>query len=75
MPDGIVSHRRGQANTTMAPQSCEFHIGRNGEEQRIVQQLVEWVEVQENALKVRIRADGLVSLVGERRQREERKAA
>ena len=32
MPDGIVSHRRGHANTTMAPQSCELHIGRNGEE-------------------------------------------
>jgi hypothetical protein len=45
------------------------------EQARIVQHLVERVEVQENALEVRIRAEGLVSLVGELRQQGERKAA
>jgi hypothetical protein len=33
------------------------------------------VDVQENALEVRIRAEGLASLVGELRQDGERKAA
>jgi hypothetical protein len=42
---------------------------------RIVQLLVERVDVQEHALEVRIRAEGLVSLVGELRQGDERKAA
>jgi site-specific DNA recombinase len=41
---------------------------------RIVQLLVERVDVQENALEVRIRAEGLASLVAELRQHE-RKAA
>jgi hypothetical protein len=36
---------------------------------------VERVDVQENALEVRIRAEGLVSLVCELRQQGERKAA
>jgi hypothetical protein len=45
------------------------------EQGRIVQLLVERVDVQENALEVRIRAQGLTSLVGELRQRVERKAA
>jgi site-specific DNA recombinase len=44
------------------------------EQARFVQMLVERVEVQEGALEVRIRAEGLVSLVGELRQ-DERKAA
>jgi site-specific DNA recombinase len=44
------------------------------EQARIVQLLVERVDVQEDALEVRIRADGLASLVGELRQ-DERKAA
>jgi hypothetical protein len=44
------------------------------EQARIVQLLVERVDVQENALEVRIRADGLASLLGELRQGE-RKAA
>jgi hypothetical protein len=34
-----------------------------------------WVDVQEDALEVRIRAEGLASLVGELRQEGERKAA
>jgi site-specific DNA recombinase len=45
------------------------------EQARIVQLLVERVDVQENALEVRIRAEGLASLVGELRQGEERRAA
>jgi site-specific DNA recombinase len=45
------------------------------EQARIVQLLVERVDVQEHALEVRIRAEGLASLVGELRQQDERKAA
>jgi hypothetical protein len=44
------------------------------EQARIVQLLVERVEVEENALQVRIRAEGLASLIGELRQ-DERRAA
>jgi site-specific DNA recombinase len=46
------------------------------EQARLVQLLVERVDVQEDALEVRIRAEGLASLVGElRRQGGERMAA
>ena len=45
------------------------------EQARIVQLLVERVDVQEDAIEVRIRAEGLASLVGELRQQGERKAA
>jgi hypothetical protein len=45
------------------------------EQARIVQLLVERVDVQDDALEVRIRAEGLASLVGELRQQDERKAA
>jgi site-specific DNA recombinase len=45
------------------------------EQARLVQLLVERVDVQEDALEVRIRAEGLVSLVGELRQQGERMAA
>jgi hypothetical protein len=45
------------------------------ERARIVQLLVERVDVQENALEVRVRAEGLASLVGELRQQGERRAA
>jgi site-specific DNA recombinase len=44
------------------------------EQARIVQLLVERVDVQEDVLEVRIRTDGLVSLVAELRQ-DERRAA
>jgi site-specific DNA recombinase len=44
------------------------------EKARIVQLLVERVDVQEHALEVRIRAEGLASFVAELRQ-DERKAA
>ena len=44
------------------------------EQARIVQLLAEWVDVREDALEVRLRAEGLASLVGELRQGE-RKAA
>jgi DNA invertase Pin-like site-specific DNA recombinase len=45
------------------------------EQARIVQLLVQRVDVQEDALEVRIRAEGLASLVGELRQQGERMAA
>jgi site-specific DNA recombinase len=45
------------------------------EQARIIQLLVERVDVQEDALEVRIRAEGLASLVAELRQYDERKAA
>jgi site-specific DNA recombinase len=45
------------------------------EQARIVQLLVERVDVQEDALEVRVRAAGLASLVAELRQQDERKAA
>jgi hypothetical protein len=45
------------------------------EHARMVQLLIERVDVQENAMEVRIRAEGLASLVGELQQESERKAA
>jgi hypothetical protein len=45
------------------------------EQARIVQLLVQRVDVQEDALEVRIRAEGLSSLVAELRPRDERRAA
>jgi DNA invertase Pin-like site-specific DNA recombinase len=45
------------------------------EQARIVQLLVERVDVQEEALEVRIRAEGLASLVGELKRCGDRKAA
>ena len=44
------------------------------EQARVVQLLVVRVDVHEDALEVRIRAEGLVSLVGELRQRDEQTA-
>jgi site-specific DNA recombinase len=41
----------------------------------VVQLFVERVDVQEDTLELRIRAEGLVSLVGELRQQSERVAA
>ena len=45
------------------------------EQARIVQLLVERVDMQDDALGVRIRAEGLASLVAELRQHDERRAA
>ena len=45
------------------------------EQARNVQLLVERVDVQEVALEVRIRAEGLASLVAELRPQDERRAA
>jgi hypothetical protein len=45
------------------------------EQTRLVRLLVERVDVREKALEVRIRAEGLASLVGELRGHGERKAA
>jgi TPP-dependent trihydroxycyclohexane-1,2-dione (THcHDO) dehydratase len=45
------------------------------EQARIVQLLVERVDVREDALEVRIRAEGLASLVAELRQHGEKRAA
>jgi site-specific DNA recombinase len=44
---------------------------RDAEQARIVQLLVERVDVQTDALEVRIRAEGLASLVGKLRQSDE----
>jgi hypothetical protein len=44
------------------------------EQARIVQLLVERVDVQEDTLEVRIRAQGLASLVGEAQHRDARTA-
>jgi site-specific DNA recombinase len=45
------------------------------EQARIIQLLVERVDVLEESLEVRIRTEGLASLVGELRQQDERMAA
>jgi site-specific DNA recombinase len=45
------------------------------EQARIVQLLVERIDVREDALEVQMRAEGLASLVAELRQHEERRAA
>jgi site-specific DNA recombinase len=45
------------------------------EQARIVQLLVERVDMREDALEVRVRAAGLARLVAELRQQGERKAA
>ena len=45
------------------------------EQARIVQLLVERIVVHEDAVEVRIRAEGVVSLAGELRQQDERRAA
>jgi site-specific DNA recombinase len=45
------------------------------EQARIIQLLVERVDLEEDALEVRIRAEGLASLIGELRQHDERRAA
>ena len=45
------------------------------EQARIVQLLVQRVDVHENTIEVRIRAEGLASLVAELRQHDERRAA
>jgi hypothetical protein len=46
----------------------------SAEQARIVQLLVERVDVQEDVLEVRIRAEGLANLVAELRQSDERPA-
>jgi site-specific DNA recombinase len=45
------------------------------EQARIVQLLIERVDVREDTLEVRIRAEGLASLIGELRQHDERRPA
>ena len=45
------------------------------EQARIMKLLVERVDVQADGLEVRLRAEGLASLVAELRQQDERKAA
>jgi hypothetical protein len=45
------------------------------EQARIIQLLVERVDVQGDAIEVRIRTEGLMSVVGELRQQSERQAA
>jgi hypothetical protein len=45
------------------------------EQARVIQLLVERVDVTENAIEVRIRAQGIASLIGELRKHDDRKAA
>jgi site-specific DNA recombinase len=45
------------------------------EQARIVQLLVERLDVNEDAIEVRIRAEGIASLIGELRKQDDRKAA
>ena len=50
-------------------------LGAGNDDPGLVQLLVDRVDVQDDALEVRVRAEGLASLVGELRQPGERKAA
>jgi hypothetical protein len=61
--------------STSAPGKLRHGLERAdpAQQERIVQLPVERVDVQEHALEVRIRADGLASLVAELRQWDERK--
>jgi site-specific DNA recombinase len=77
-----AARREGEDEVTEREVSvllAEFATVRNelfpAEQARIVQLLVERVDVREEALEVRIRAEGLASLVGELWQEGERKAA
>jgi hypothetical protein len=58
----------------LADFATDWHERFPAEQARIVQLLVERVEVQEDALDVRVRAAGLASIATELRQNE-RKAA
>jgi hypothetical protein len=71
--DGACKHRASSFGATL-----RFSCGRISvvpDQARIVQLLIERVDVQENALEVWIKAEGLVHLVGELRQQGERRAA
>jgi hypothetical protein len=59
------SSRRGRVWNELFP----------AEQARLVQLLVERVDVHEDALEVRVRTEGLASLVAELRQQDMRKAA
>jgi site-specific DNA recombinase len=69
---GLVARARAVAKRRFAMVWSELFPA---EQVRIVQLLVERVDVREDALEVRIRAEGLASLVAELRQQDERRAA
>ena len=71
----VLGHRSLPASHTSLGVTTERTELFPTEQARIVQLLIERVDVQEDALEVRIRAEGLVSLVGELRQQGERMAA
>jgi hypothetical protein len=68
---GLVARARARRSADFATVWSELFPA---EQARIVQLLVERVNVQEDALEVLIRAEGLASLVGELRQGERRAA-
>jgi hypothetical protein len=69
---GLVARARARRSADYAMVWNELFPA---EQARIVQLLVERVDVQEDALEVRIRAEGLASLIGELRQHDDRRAA
>jgi DNA invertase Pin-like site-specific DNA recombinase len=70
--DEITEH---EVTTLLADFATVWNELFPAEQARIVQLLVERVDIQEDALEVRVRAAGLAGLVGELRQQDERKAA
>jgi site-specific DNA recombinase len=71
--EGEITER--EVTVLLADFATVWHELFPAEQARIVQLLVERVDVQEDAIEVRIRAEGLASLVGELRQQGERMAA
>ena len=63
LPDGVASRLRRHLERAVLEQA------------RIVQLLVQRVDVRKDALEMRIRTEGLASIIGELRQEGERKAA
>jgi site-specific DNA recombinase len=71
----LVARTEGEVTNLLADFATVWSELFPAEQARIVQLLVERVDVQEDTLEVRIRAEGLATLVGELRQDGERKAA
>lgn len=74
-PTWVTAKREREVTILLAEFAIVWNELFPAEQARIVQLLVERVDVREDALEVRIRAEGLASLVAELRQQGERKAA
>jgi site-specific DNA recombinase len=74
-PTWVTAKREREVTVLLADFATVWAELFPAEQSRLVQLLVERVDVQEDALEVRIRAEGLASLVGELRQQGERMAA